>query len=51
MVERRLTAEVMGPNPILLFFSYSKLDAKNSASFMEEDVFRRTKGDFYDALQ
>jgi hypothetical protein len=51
MVERRLTAEVMGPNPILFFFSYSKLDAKNSASFMEEDVFRRTKGDFYDALQ
>lgn len=48
MVERRLTAEVMGPNPILFFFSYSKLDAKNSASFMEEDVFRRTKGDFYD---
>lgn len=45
MVERRLTAEVMGPNPILFFF-YSKLDAKNSASFMEEDVFRRTKGDF-----
>lgn len=29
-------------------FSYSRLDAKNSASFMEEDVFRRTKGDFYD---
>lgn len=48
MVERRLTAEVMGPNPILFFFFYSKLDAKNSASFMEEDVFRRTKGDFYD---
>lgn len=46
MVERRLTAEVMGPNPILFFFFYSKLDAKNSASFMEEDVFRRTKGDF-----
>lgn len=29
-----------------LSFFYPKLDAKNSDSFMEEDVFRRTKGDF-----
>ena len=44
MVERRLTAEVMGPNPILFFFSYSKLDANNSASFMEEDALQESKG-------
>ena len=37
LVERCLTAEVMGPSPILSFlFFYSRLDAKNSFCFMEE---------------